>query len=93
MRIGIHTGKVVGGVVGIKRPRYLIWGNQTVVANKMESRGIPGKIQISEPTYTRLGKCQEVLEERGNIDIGQDQPMKTYILEVKYSSKKLRKFY
>jgi len=54
IRIGIHTGKVIGGVIGTTRPRYLIWGEDTLIGNKMESTGIVGGIQVSEMAALRL---------------------------------------
>ncbi|KAG1699558.1 hypothetical protein DVH05_012969 [Phytophthora capsici] len=82
MRIGIHTGPVVGGVVGIKKPRYLIWGKHTVIANLMESRGVPGRIQLSDATYTHLCKCPEfMIEERADrVQISENDTMQTYFL-------------
>ncbi|KAG9410702.1 Nitrogen permease regulator 2 [Aphanomyces cochlioides] len=71
MRIGIHTGKVIGGVVGIKKPRYLIWGSHTVIANSMEAKSIPGHIQISDSTYRILRASGEyVCEPAGNSALG-----------------------
>jgi hypothetical protein len=54
IRIGIHIGKVIGGVIGTTRPRYLIWGEDTLIGNKMESSGIVGGIQVSEIAALRL---------------------------------------
>lgn len=92
MRIGIHTGKVVGGIVGIKKPRYLIWGHHTVVANLMESRGTPGRIQISEDTYQQLRGCPEfMLEERaGRVQISENEAMRTYYIAKDHHSVKDR---
>eukprot|EP00736_Rhodelphis_marinus_P014500 Rmarinus@m.24618 len=64
MRIGVHTGHCVAGVVGIKKPRYLIWGQTTVTANKMESEGIAGVLQISEDAFQFLRKQDEPLAAR-----------------------------
>ena len=50
MRIGIHTGKVVAGIIGSKVVRYDIFGEGVLIANKMESNGVPGKVCISEDT-------------------------------------------
>lgn len=50
MRIGIHTGKVVAGIIGSKVVRYDIFGEGVLIANKMESNGIPGKVCVSEDT-------------------------------------------
>jgi class 3 adenylate cyclase len=48
IRVGLHTGRIVGGVVGTSRPRYFIFGEETVVANAMESSGVPGRIHVSQ---------------------------------------------
>ena len=54
MRIGIHKGDVVGGVVGKKKPRYLCWGKDCIVGNKLESDGMPGAVHISEVVKDEL---------------------------------------
>ncbi|OQR83780.1 hypothetical protein ACHHYP_14271 [Achlya hypogyna] len=83
MRIGIHSGNVVGGVVGIKKPRYLIWGSQTVVANAMESKSLPGHIQISAATYNKLVDCDEFkFIPRGAVAIDDTQTIDTYFLDM-----------
>lgn len=82
MRIGIHTGNVVGGVVGIKKPRYLIWGRHTVIANLMESRGVAGRIQLSETTYEHIRDCPEfhVEDRTHHVQIGEKDTIQTYFL-------------
>ena len=50
MRIGIHTGKVVAGIIGSKVVRYDIYGEGVLIANKMESNGVPGKVCVSDET-------------------------------------------
>ena len=52
VRIGIHTGKVVAGVVGVSKFSYDIWGDTVNLASRMESSGAPGEINISEDTYS-----------------------------------------
>ncbi len=47
MRIGIHSGSVLGSVISLNKPRYLIWGATTETANAMESLGVPGTVHIS----------------------------------------------
>lgn len=51
MRVGIHTGKVIAGVVGSKKFAYDIWGDTVNTASRLESSGVEGKVNISEDTY------------------------------------------
>jgi adenylate cyclase len=51
MRVGIHSGPVVAGIVGVKKFQYDIWGDTVNTANRMEANGEPGRINISEATY------------------------------------------
>ena len=51
MRVGIHTGPVVAGIVGVKKFQYDIWGDTVNTASRMESSGEVGKVNISEVTY------------------------------------------
>ena len=51
MRVGIHTGPVVAGIVGIKKFQYDIWGDTVNIASRMESSGEVGQVNISEATY------------------------------------------
>ncbi len=61
MRIGIHTGKIVGGIIGTKVVRYDIFGQDVLIANKMESNGKAGCVCISEDTLALLQQNQVVL--------------------------------
>ena len=51
MRVGIHTGPVVAGIVGVKKFQYDIWGDTVNTASRMESNGDVGKVNISQVTY------------------------------------------
>lgn len=79
LRIGINTGPVVAGVIGIKKFSYDLWGDTVNVANRMESMGMPGVIQVTESTYEQL-KHNYHLEKRGSIAVKGKGEMVTYWL-------------
>ena len=68
IRIGVHTGPVVAGIVGVKKFAYDIWGDTVNTASRMESNGEVGKINISQTTYT-LVKDKFNCVERGKIQV------------------------
>lgn len=79
IRIGINTGSVVAGVIGTKKFIYDLWGDAVNTASRMESHGIPNRIQVSSETYKRL--CDRYdLENRGFIHIKGKGQMETYFL-------------
>jgi class 3 adenylate cyclase len=79
MRVGIHTGPVVAGIVGNKKWQYDIWGNTVNVASGMEAKSMAGKINISEATYNQI-KGEFQVEYRGEIDVKHRGPMKMYFV-------------
>jgi len=86
LRIGIHTGSVVAGVIGKKKFAYDLWGDTVNTASRMESHGEAGKIHISEAVYTALthgtdASCEQWrFEERGEIEVKGKGVMQTYFL-------------
>ncbi|MBZ8181758.1 hypothetical protein G3T18_16950 [Oscillatoria salina IIICB1] len=79
IRIGINTGQVVAGVIGKKKFSYDLWGDAVNTASRMESHGIPGKIQVTATTYEKL-KDRYHFVCRGAIDIKGKGNMITYLL-------------
>merc|ERR1712096_154371 len=83
MRIGIHTGSVLCGVIGSHKWQFDIWSEDVKIANTMEAGGIPDRIHISQATYRALDGVFEVEEGNGsrrNAYIRQNK-IRTYLIK------------
>lgn len=79
MRVGINTGPVVAGVIGTHKFIYDLWGDAVNTASRMESHGIPNRIQVSETTYKKLSRLYN-FEDRGEIEIKGKGHMRVFLL-------------
>ncbi len=79
LRIGIHTGPVIAGVVGTRKFTYDIWGDSVNIAALMESNGLAGRINMSEGTYHRVRHLFDA-EHRGSIEAKNKGQLEMYFL-------------
>ena len=79
MRMGIHSGPAVAGVIGTRKFIYDVWGDTVNTASRMESHGVPGRIQVTAPVVSRLGEAY-LFEPRGTIEVKGKGQMETWFL-------------
>jgi adenylate cyclase len=79
VRIGIATGPVIAGVIGKRMYIYDVWGDAVIIASRMESHGVAGRVQVAESTRRLLGESFSY-EERGMLEVGDKGEVKTWFV-------------
>jgi adenylate cyclase len=79
IRVGIHSGSAIAGIIGTKKFTYDLWGDTVNIASRMESHGLPDYVHLSQATYERLSD-RYILEQRGVIEVKGKGEMMTYFL-------------
>ena len=79
LRIGLASGSVVGGVIGQKRILFDLWGDTVNLASRMESSGLPGRIQVAPSTYALLRNALS-FDERSGLEVKGLGVLTTYLL-------------
>jgi adenylate cyclase len=79
LRIGVHSGPVVGGVIGHRKFAFDIWGETVNVASRLESQGIRGRVHVSAATWRKVQDLFDA-EPRGPIHLRGYGPMETYAI-------------
>ena len=81
MRVGIHTGPVVAGIVGIKKFQYDVWGDTVNTASRMESNGKAGLVNVSESTYELLASDPNLIfQARDKVKVKGKGEMQMYFV-------------
>ena len=85
MRIGVHTGRVLTGLIGLRKWQFDIWSNDATIANHMESSGRPGAVHITERTKEQLNgefECSAVTDMTDEVIL--ESGLQTYLIRNKY---------
>lgn len=82
MRIGIHSGKIISGILGINKWQYDVWSRDVIIANKMEQTGKAGKVHITQMTYDLLDLvCYDCCEKINDLN---DEVLNKYGIHQSY---------
>lgn len=79
LRIGVHTGPVTTGVIGTQKFAYDLWGDTVNIASRMESNGIPGRVQVSQEVVEAVGDAFK-FESRGPIQVKGKGELEAFLL-------------
>ncbi len=79
IRVGMHVGPAIGGVIGLKKFIYDVWGETVNTASRMESHGVPGRLQVTESARRRLEHAF-AFESRGVVEVKGQGPMATHFM-------------
>ena len=91
VRIGIHSGPCIAGVIGVKRFAFDIWGDAVNTASRMESHGVPGQIHISSETYDNIKHLSYLqFDCQGDINVKGKGTMKTYLVSLREAEQRRR---
>lgn len=77
LRVGVHTGPVIGGVIGQEKLAFDIWGETVNIASRLESQGVPGRVHVSSTTARSVGADFE-MRTSGQVHLRGHGPMDTY---------------
>ncbi|XP_051917280.1 adenylate cyclase type 4-like [Hippocampus zosterae] len=80
MRVGVHTGNVLSGVIGLQKWQYDVWSHDVTLANHMESEGVPGRVHITEETLQHLNGAYQVEDGDGRSRDPLLQGRKTFLV-------------
>ena len=75
----MHVGPAVAGVIGLKKFIYDVWGDTVNMASRMESTGVPGRLQVTRETRERLAGDFE-FERRGIVEVKGKGPLETWFV-------------
>ncbi len=85
IRVGVHSGPVVAGVIGRTKFAYDLWGDTVNVASRLEATGVPGEIQASTATAALLGDAYEIVP-RGEVELKGKGPTPTVLVRSRAAS-------